>query len=190
MLAMVAAALVGVIAWQVAQPPDEPVYKGKRLSAWLEPNSVTAGQATEDAVRQAGTNAIPTLLRMLRAKESPMKINLMRLVQKQHIFKVHYSPAWELNSMGSFGFSVLGTNAQSAVPELIEIANRNISPHSQTCAIFSLGCIGPSAKAAVPSLLRWAVTNANRTAPFATDALFRIDPAAAAKAGIIGGLKP
>jgi HEAT repeat protein len=46
------------------------------------------------------------------------------------------------------------------VPALIEIADQDISPSSQTAAIQSLGYVGPPAKQAVPSLLLLA-TNAH-----------------------------
>jgi hypothetical protein len=113
------------------------------------------------AVRQAGTNAIPLLLRMLRAKNSPLKVKLVALAERQHLVKIKYRLAKDWNSCGLLGFSVLRTNAQSAVPELIKIVDENISLDSQHYAIYSLGVMGSAAKEAVPSLLRWA-TNSNR----------------------------
>jgi hypothetical protein len=73
-------------------------------------------------------------------------------------------------------FPALGTNAHSAVPALLEIANQNISLKSRDSAVVALGFIGPPAEEAVPSLqesLREESTNA----------LKAIDPEAAAKAG-------
>jgi hypothetical protein len=128
----------------------------------------------EEAVRQAGTNAIPTLLRMLRARDSAWKVRLMNLVERQHIVKIPYTPAEERNWAGLHGFEVLGASAESAVPDLIEIGNANIFRSSRLtpsfggwdpsrcaldCPIYALAFIGPSAKEAVPSLLDWA-TNA------------------------------
>jgi hypothetical protein len=183
-LAVVALALIGVIVWRVTQPPDEPVYRGKPLSEWLDTINVSDVQAANDAVRQADTNAIPALLRMLKAKDSPLKVNLMRLVQSQHIFKVHYTPAKVWNSAGCWGFAILGKKGQRAVPQLIEIVHQKISPDSQSSAIYALDVVGPSAKEVVPSLLRWA-TNANEGVRFsAIRFLRRIDPEAAAKAGV------
>lgn len=169
-LAILFVALVSVIVWQMLQPGQrEPVYHGKLLSSWvkdyalafrLPPNAALNMLNVDEAVRQAGTNAIPTLLRMLRAKDSALKVKLMALAQRQHIINIEYTSAEKWNWAAPFAFGVLGARAQSAVPTLIEIANRNISPASQCSAIMALGYIGPSAKEAVPSLLRWA-TNAD-----------------------------
>ena len=177
-LVVLAAALASLIVWQVAQPPGEPVYKGKRLSEWL-PYDVGGGgwqmrPEFEEAVRQAGTKAIPALLRMLRAKDSPFKVSLIRLVQRHHILKVHYIPAGVLNDSGCCGIGILGADAQSAMPELIEIANRKISPQSQVSAIYSLGGLAPSAKEAVPSLLRWATDGNAQVRSSAIEVLGRI----------------
>ena len=165
MLAILFAALVSVIAWQRLQPRErEPVYQGKPLSSWLraydaleQPQQV---REAHEAVNQAGTNAIPTLLRLLRARDSALKVKLMALAQRQHFIKVEYTPATVWNWVAPFAFGESGAKAQNTVPELVEIANGDISPASKTGAIMALGCIGPSAKEAVPSLLRWA-TNAN-----------------------------
>jgi hypothetical protein len=80
-IAIAFAVLVGVIGWQLVKPSDEPSYKGKTLSAWLRSyeyiaRSHSAGVAEEseldeirEAIRHIGTNAIPTLLRLVRAKD-------------------------------------------------------------------------------------------------------------------------
>jgi HEAT repeat protein len=167
-IAVLAVALVGVIGWQ-AWPPPEPVYEGKPLSSWLRDakhreggERVPMDRQTFLVVRQIGTNAIPTLLRLLRAKDSPFKLKLTDLAKRQHLIKIQYTPAEDWNRFAADAFRVLGTNAQSAAPALIRIANQNISRTSQMYAFQSLGFIGPStsAKQAVPSLLRWA-TNAD-----------------------------
>lgn len=189
-LAALAAALVGVIAWQAAQP-SEPVYKGKPLSLWLR-NYTTydhygwiyprrAPQADE-AVRQIGTNAIPTLLRLLRARDSALELKLVNLVRWQHVLEIKFTPADEWNLAAVMGFAALGTNAQSAVPALIEMATP--SDASRICAIRALGYIGPSAKQAVPTLLRWAFNSDTEVSRVARLALYRVDPEAYAKAGI------
>ena len=175
-LAVVAVALVGVIGWQVVKQPDEPVYLGKPLSEWLKDHSRTFKVVPEpyEAIRQAGTNAIPTLLRLLRAKDSALKVKLMRLAERQHVIKVEYTPAEEWNLAAESGFVALGTNAQSAVPALTKIMDQNISPTSRYCAILALGVIGPPAKEAVPSLLRCATDTDTGVRELAIVALGRI----------------
>ena len=167
-IVVVFAAPAGVIGWQMAQPSDEPVYKGRTLTSWLEDyrhpahnhESFEVNPAAEEAIRRIGTDGIPTLLRLVRADDSALKVKVMDLLQRQHLVKVEYKPAVVWNQLATCGFKALGTNAAGAVSELIQIVSRNISLHSQSAAIDSLGCIGPPAKQAVPHLLQWG-TNAH-----------------------------
>ena len=176
-------ALVGAVVWLVAQPRAlEPVYEGKRLSVWLKNESGT-GESGE-TVRQIGTNAIPTLLRLLRVKDSALKVKLIDLAQRQHVIKIECTPADNWHYRAAYAFGVLGTNAQTAVPALIKIADENISPVSRLCAIESLGYVGSPTKETVASLMRW-TTNADRDVRnWGGVGLLRIDPEAAAKAGV------
>jgi hypothetical protein len=158
--------IVSVMVWHLL-PRREPVYQGKSLSSWLTNVASTgmlSASATE-AVRQMGTEALPTLLRMLRAEDSSLKLKLMDWANGQHIVKIEHTPAEELNLRAKCAFAALGVKAQSAVPALIKIANQKISLESQTDAIHALGFIGPPAREAVPSLLRWA-TNADHEVRF------------------------
>src|SRR5690242_12224993 len=85
------AAVAGLF-WAVL-PPTEPSYDGKTLSYWLaqyegigsagadtkEPKAIES----REAIRHIGTNALPTLLRMLRAKDSRVKLVLVNLIERQ-----------------------------------------------------------------------------------------------------------
>ena len=57
--------------------PDDPIYKGKRLSTWLDELSALGHPKDRDpttehaaAIRAIGTNGIPWMLSDLRASES------------------------------------------------------------------------------------------------------------------------
>jgi len=164
---------LGVMAWQMLWA-HEPVYQGKPLSQCLAPSLSDADRGmmnwearhleADNAVRQAGTNALPTLLRMLRAKASPLKLWFIDLAQRQHIIatRIRYASAEEQNDAAQRAFKVLGAEARSAVPALLEIASRNISPASHYAAIDALGNIGPQAREAVPSLLQWATNGGSQ----------------------------
>jgi hypothetical protein len=145
------------------------------------PNSVAANQEAGAAVRQAGTNGIPTLLRLLRARDSALKNRVMALVQSQRFVGIHHTPSEYWNYAAAFGFEQLGSEGRSAVPDLITMAKGSISASSQRYAITSLGSIGPAATQAIPAL-QVLLTNADRrvsaTAQFA---LLQIDPEFAAK---------
>jgi hypothetical protein len=157
LLVVLLVAVVGGLAWQVLRP-REPVYKGKSLSYWLGKACVFLdgewdGEA-EDAVRQIGTNAIPTLLQMLRAKDSALTGKLLDLAEKQPFLTIRHTSAYQRNAQAARAFLILEASAKEAVPALIEIYDQNISEMSQLNTASALGSIGPAAKSAVPSLLR------------------------------------
>ncbi|MDB6067720.1 MAG: repeat protein [Pedosphaera sp.] len=153
-------AVLGTIAWLSLRPDaEDPVYQGKRLSVWLgnydpHPPYRSLSPEGEEAVRQLGTNAIPMLLRKLRAKASPFKDKLFALAQKQHVIKVSFTPAWFQHWQGALGFRVLAAEGKSAVPALIELYSQgNADPDALGCLSGSLNGIGPDARAAVPALI-------------------------------------
>jgi hypothetical protein len=149
--AMMVTACLGGIVWVVlwhAEP--EPVYQGKPLSYWLAQyghsyryvtnaqQMIDANLPMDTALRYIGTNAVPTLLRMLRAKDSPLTVKLMDLAQKQTLVKIHYVPAALRNSQAAWAFAALNGMDNSTVPEVINIYEERISVASQNCAVRSL----------------------------------------------------
>jgi hypothetical protein len=85
-----ASVLVVALVWFCAgRATREPVYEGKTLVRWLRtyaPSSKAQRNSQEwkkadDAVRQSGTNCMPVLLQMLRAKDSRLKLGLISLAR-------------------------------------------------------------------------------------------------------------
>lgn len=155
--------VVGGIAWLTLRS-SEPLYKGKPLSAWLEAfdknydfigstENMDRGIEASEAVRHIGTNAIPTLLRRLRAKDNPLADRLYALAQKQHFVAVEHVPAYLRRTEGRSGFRVLGPEGRAAVPALMKLYG-SVSPECRPCIAATLGGIGPDAKRAVPLLIR------------------------------------
>ncbi len=154
-LAMLVVALVGVIVWQVLRE-REPVYQGKRLSVWLERYdegsyiAVTQHlwkKEADEAVCQMGTNAIPVLLRRLRAKDSPFRIWVVSVAQKQHVIKIKYTPARIRHREALDGMTALGADARrAAVPALLECLNDD-DGEVRRCADLALKQIDPEAAA-------------------------------------------
>ena len=152
--------LAGII-WALLQPPG-PAYRGRPLTYWLEhylppPTNSSGGilrpnPAAVEAIRQIGTNAIPTLLRMAEAHDSPLKLKLVALARKQHLIRIRFISAGEQNRQATLGFRGLGAAASNAVPALIKIFDAKSSPWSQEEAANALAGIGPAARRAVPSL--------------------------------------
>ena len=161
-LAVAFAALVGVLGWETLRLREpEPLVDGRPLTSWLDNNgSPEAERQASRAVERAGTNAIPTLLRMLRQRDSALKRKLMEWAQRQSFVRIPYRPAWVRNEEAFAAFMVLGARAESAEPALTAIYEQGISWQSQVATVRSLGRIGPAAKAAIPVLLR-AATNSH-----------------------------
>ena len=135
----------------------EPEYKGVKLSVWLERyhNEVNAEpqrMETVDAIRQIGSNAVPTLISWLSASDSKLKIKLMDLAEKQSFIKFKITLAMEYHDRALLGFELLGQQAKSAIPELEKLLYR---PKATTYATLALCCFGENA---IPVFVR-ALTN-------------------------------
>ncbi|NBV23362.1 MAG: hypothetical protein EBS05_15760 [Proteobacteria bacterium] len=164
--------LVGMLLAWVWTPscPDELVYQGKPLRAWLKTyvgssKDIEVQAEAVAAIRKIGTNGIPTLLRMIQASDSNLRTRLQALAEKQSSIKFNFADAESIRDMAMWGFQVLGEDAKEAVPELLTLAKKPKGTDGQGHAIVALGCIGPSAKAAVPVLMAIAsdATNLDRS---------------------------
>ena len=170
--------VAGFLLWEGLHE-REPTYKGLPLSEWLAPPVYTGSlkymdlhartDEADKAVRQIGSNAVPVLIRMLRAKDSAFADRLRNLAG--HFMRIPYISAYEWNQRAMHGFAVLGAQAESAVPALIDIANQDGSPMARCNAMVALGYIGRVARPAVPSLLQCA-TNSDGT--LRADAIFAL----------------
>ncbi len=113
----------------------------------------TAVEADE-AMANIGTNAIPTLLRMISAKEAGLKLRLRKLAEMQKFIDIPPNLDGQKHNEAASGFMKLGPAARDAVPALVEIYERDIDESSRIAALHALGAIGPDARTAVPVLLR------------------------------------
>src|SRR4051812_31323848 len=90
----------------------EPIYGGKPLHVWLEAydpylqwnTSPAQKNEADTAIRNAGTNALPILLRMLRANDKPWSDKLHALLNKQHIIEIKHTQAANLNFAAAQAF--------------------------------------------------------------------------------------
>jgi hypothetical protein len=149
--------VIGLAAWEgLRRAKPEPIYRGRGLRAWLasyrehrEFHSVEAALADSDAIRTIGTNAIPTLLSMLRERDSVLHSKLIMLWE-QRMVRIPWLPSWlryptwvrnrarVRNECGAYGFEILRGEGQQAVPALIEIYEQSISLSSQWAASWAL----------------------------------------------------
>lgn len=146
LLAFAAAAVVVLAALSVMFP-REPTYHGRRLSAWLRelehgwPQITERNAPAREAVRHLGTNAVPHLLKMLRAQDPPWKTEVIGWLQDKCNIDWSFSLANVQWHRATIGFDVLGRAAEPAIPELramIAEADDDISLR----AMGALRCIG------------------------------------------------
>lgn len=165
--------VVGFVATTLRNPlPNEPVYNGKTISEWSEQwrsnrfsihsGGQDAKAATEEAelsIRHIGTNGIPFLLDLLRTKEAPSVAKFRELVPRSWHVRLSLNTssirAKELNRHGAHGIAALGTNAEIAVPTLIELIESPASSPDLRCTIiWALQFLGTAAEPAIPSLIK------------------------------------
>jgi HEAT repeat protein len=149
------------------------VYKGRPLRYWLTGYQTenwhwndSNSEFANEAVRHFGTNAFPTLLHMLTAKDSALDKKLLpwsyawrKWARKMSFLKIRPGPrrCFHDSLEATWAFKELGPQADTAVPELIRIMDQQTPTdpeyiHENVVTI--LAGIGPSANAAVPVLLR------------------------------------
>ena len=136
-----AAILAGWIVISITSDSSEPSYRGRHLSQWLSsyaeykhslreyisdpPELIKHRQEATEAMQAIGTNAIPTLLAWLKAKDPkqpPIQTVVMNWVDRIRGRPTSpYNPAFWKHILAISGFELLGTNGQSAVPALVQI---------------------------------------------------------------------
>jgi HEAT repeat protein len=195
-LAVLLVAIAGVMAWQMLRLPkreQDPIIDGKPLTFWLEHRGASGKSSVqaEWAMLRAGTNAIPTLLRLQRQRDSLFKRGVMWLLQRQHWFKTHFVGAEQQNETATWGFRQLAKSrtiagitvpqstklsrvAGMAVPQLTEIYERRVSVSSRQTTASSLGVFGPVAQEAIPALVRGLADNDRFVRAFTASALGNI----------------
>src|SRR5262249_9058316 len=136
-LALLLVAIFALAAVLLRQSQSEPIIHGKRLSTWLrgyrmQEVNPNAWAKADEALLAVGTNAVPTLLRMLRRQDSPFKQVLMQLAQRQHIVRLRFIRAEDRHYQAAMAFAKLGPAARGAVPPLIKTTTSLISPSSHS----------------------------------------------------------
>jgi tetratricopeptide (TPR) repeat protein len=155
-LLLLVAAVGGTI--YLLLPPPEPSYKGKPLAFWLRQFQELPSSDAEDpkiiecreAIRTIGAAGIPTLLRMLRAKDSMLRLKIMEWLDDHDVSRNHFVPAEEQNVLAVTGFQCLGDLATNAIPALIDIYNHASTPPSKEGARSALMAMYPAPGVAVP----------------------------------------
>jgi hypothetical protein len=130
--------LVGAIAACLAVhygPPREPVWKGYRLSEWLdafdnhlrfEEGHGLRSKLTDHEINEAldgiGKRALPTLLAWLKAKPGFLEKQLNPLLCRQRWTQFRFKTALAQRCCAETGFLRFATVAQPLLPELLRLS--------------------------------------------------------------------
>jgi HEAT repeat protein len=199
---VVLGAVAIVVAILLMMGPDvpDPQHQNKPLSAWLKDlrsgRSETQARA-EEAITNIGTNALPMLLRELRAQD-PLGWQVWYRILSRKAFTV----AADRIVSADRALRILGPKAEGALPALLETAGdprcgdhrpraalvaigpaavkpmisalTNSNARIRSCAALVLTGLGPSAREAAPALLRSLGDPDGRVRAHAAGALSRI----------------
>jgi hypothetical protein len=149
---------------------DEPCFRGRSITQWLDsqPNlsqrnpflhnsmgglSFLPDAEVEHALKVIGTNAIPTLIRMVNARDSSFRLRVNALLDRQTMIRFRLRPACETRAIGCRGFKFLGENGRSAAPALA-LLTRDRDAGIRYTAQQSLQWLKPERGMIVPVLLQ------------------------------------
>jgi HEAT repeat protein len=150
---------------------SEPRYKGRPLSSWLREYDQNRWDQSEAAIaiRAIGTNAAPTLAKMVSAQP---QFSLGRLAQKlRPRFEILPSTEpMENHRLAMHGFRLLGPTASNALPLLLKsfIDPRSQSTHYVFMAIEEIG------EPALPALHRLLTSTNAETQRYAVISILTI----------------
>jgi len=154
---------------------NEPKYKGRTLTQWIVLHDRATGRESvhksaydpsmlreaDEAVQHIGTNALPWLIKWIQSvpTDSRWRRRVTHVLERlpgdlwdrEPIDSWLNDPEWMRLDVAYWGFHMLGTNANAAVPELTRLANdRSLPQISRSSAMGALTTIG---EAGVPTLL-------------------------------------
>ncbi len=133
---------------------NEPSYNGRTLSAWLRVYGDASVQSEQkensrQSVIAIGTNAIPALLKWTTFEQLQRDRRYFALWRRlpHRILKNHFIISVALRTMEHIaiaqdGFSILGTNAIPAIPELSRRFCNTTNREQADIAAISLQCMG------------------------------------------------
>jgi len=149
-------ALAGLVLWLA--PSKETLHKGKPISYWVD--MACRAHPNEDFVREVadiGPPAVPGLVARLGTRDTWLQRTWGRIWVRL--------PQWSRNVLPGHGdphldwmesarcFERLGTQGESAVPDLIRVLRRpQVHPLQCYSIASALEHVGPKAKAALPAL--------------------------------------
>jgi hypothetical protein len=153
-------AITAIISLLGHRGAPDPMISGKPLSSWLIAKYEHTGDpdANYDAIKSAGTNALPFLLEQIQQYRPPPRWESNVIVLSRAVLPVKVASAIErrLNRSEALAvacgtaFEILGTNASPAIPRLAKLASQKGPVEKAQLALLALAVIG---KEAIPSFV-------------------------------------
>ena len=138
------AVTVGCIAFAFSAGEKVPCHEGKSLHEWFDslgpPGMYTGEDEDVRAIVAIGSNAVPFLMRELCTTESPWGERFRKLWSKIGLVRRPYTPARYRRKKAYYCLLHLGSKADLALPEVLNIAANERHP-SCVLAIRLLGSI-------------------------------------------------
>ena len=129
---------VGLATWMLLalMPPGEPVWKGHKLSEWIEAqdqNNRFAGlpgrqspfsdRECEDALAGIGNQALPCLHYWISARPGRLRPLLNKLLDRQRWIRFRFADERDLQGLAASGCLFYGPAAQPLLPELLRLTH-------------------------------------------------------------------
>ena len=183
LLAVAACAVITFVVVMAGPSEREPVYNGKSLSEWLWLHIKASGstnvaemEASSEAIRQIGTNALPWMMRWISSYE-PGKLRLLAAKFRRPFNLIYFSAGWRSRNNALRGFRILGSVARPVVPQLADWATDTTQAHFErrVSALLALGEMGNDFLQ-IPTLVKQLADPEERWRDYATNELKRIAP--------------
>jgi hypothetical protein len=153
---------IAFAAFRLKRPAD-PVYAGRPLSEWVlsygyltPPEGTQSENDADEALRRAGTNAIPYLLKWMRCEAPAWKRGVRAVAPPsvQDALKVDQPTSAEMLADKSVrAFGALGTNGLVVMPALVEMMRNTNAPDTARRAMQCLAALGTNGLAPLISVI-------------------------------------
>jgi len=170
-LIVLAVLIVLILGIALLLPSRPPQYQGRTLFEWVQalpnnyPSRLQRGPPNDaqEALRHIGSNAIPYLIPMLRARDSAFVEDIKCRLDKYPFINFAYHHAWQDRIDALKAVAVLGPVAQATIPEASNILTQGLEVN---LALGALDAVGPKALPALLHALTMTNNNARFTAAF------------------------
>jgi hypothetical protein len=137
--------------------PNEPVYKGKYLTQWLEQVSLRGSDSNDEvteAIRRMGPAAVPYLVREISATDPVWWRWVRKLAEKQTVLRPKFTTAEERRRRAQLVFPEVAAGAGSVVPALIKaLRNPDADIRMRTANCLEWVLYRANGEAAIPALV-------------------------------------